>query len=56
MGLEARIWASRLGFEGGTEKKEEEEEGKKEREKIPHMKSATKSNLQKILIKPVFYK
>ena len=39
-GLEAGIWASRLGFEGGgTEKKEEEEEEKKkkEKEKIPHM-------------------
>ena len=34
MGLEAGIWASRLGFEGGMEEKEEE---KKEEEKIPHM-------------------
>ena len=34
MGLEAGIWASRLGFEGeGTEKEEEKEE----KEKIPHM-------------------
>jgi len=32
MGLKAGIWASRLGFEGGTEKKE-----KKEGKKIPHM-------------------
>ena len=31
-GLETGIWASRLGFEGGTKKKKEEEE-----EKIPHM-------------------
>ena len=33
MGLEAWIWASRLGFEGGTQ----EEKKKKEEEKIPHM-------------------
>ena len=34
MGLEAGIWASRLGFEGeGTEKEEEKEE----KGKIPHM-------------------
>ena len=33
MGLEAEIWARRLG-EGGAE---EEEKKKKEEEKIPHM-------------------
>ena len=33
LGLETEIWASRLGFEGGTEEEEEEEE----EEKIPHM-------------------
>ena len=38
LGLETGIWASKLGFEGGTEKKEEEKEEKeKEEEKIPHM-------------------
>ena len=31
LGLETGIWASGLGFEGGTEEKKEEEE------KIPHM-------------------
>ena len=31
--LETRIWALRLGFEGGTEEEKEE----KEKEKIPHM-------------------
>ena len=36
MGLEAGIWASRLGFEGGGMEEEEEKE-KKEKEKIPHM-------------------
>ena len=32
-GLETGIWASRLGSEGGTEKKEKE----RKKEKIPHM-------------------
>ena len=31
LGLKIGIWASRLGFEGGTEKEE------KKKEKIPHM-------------------
>ena len=35
LGIEAGIWASRLGFEGGME--EEEKEEKEEEEKIPHM-------------------
>ena len=34
MGLETGILASRLGFEGGTEKKKKKKE---EEEKIPHM-------------------
>ena len=33
LGLKAGIWASRLEFEGGTEKKEKKEK----EEKIPHM-------------------
>ena len=32
--LETRIWAMKLGFEGGTE---EEEKEKKVKEKIPHL-------------------
>ena len=36
LGLQARIWASRLGFEGGGMEEEEEEEEEK-KEKIPHM-------------------
>ena len=32
LGLETGIWASRLGFEGGTKKEKKEEE-----EEIPHM-------------------
>ena len=32
MDLETGIWASRLGFEGGTEEEEEEEEKKEEEE------------------------
>ena len=35
LGLEARIWASRLGFEGGTKKEKKKEED--EEEKIPHV-------------------
>ena len=35
MGLEAKIWASRLGFEGGGTEEEEEKEEKEEKEKIP---------------------
>ena len=38
MGLETKIWASRLGFEGGGTKKEEEKE---KQEKIPHMCEST---------------
>ena len=40
MSLEARIWASRLGFGprgGGTEKKKKEKEKEEEEEKISHM-------------------
>ena len=36
MGLEAEIWASRLGGGGGTKEKKEEEE-EEEEEKVPHM-------------------
>ena len=36
MGLETGIWASGLGFEGGTEKEKKEKE-KEEEEKIPQM-------------------
>ena len=35
MGLETGIWASRLGFEGGTEKKKEKKEKKERKEKFP---------------------
>ena len=37
MGLEAEIWAWRLGEVGRGTKKEEEEKEEKEEEKIPHL-------------------
>ena len=37
MGLKVGIWASRLGFEGGTEEEEKEKKEKEKKEKIPHM-------------------